>query len=53
MQAVRSVGLGGHYLCADAILALRGGGQPAQALEILAQEREADLLVKGDSVDRL
>lgn len=35
VQAVRSVGLGGHYLCADAIRALRGGGQPAQALEIL------------------
>lgn len=38
VQAVRSVGLGGHYLCADAIRALRGGGQPARALEILTHE---------------
>lgn len=30
VQAVRSVGMGGHYLCADAIRALRGGGQPAR-----------------------
>lgn len=55
VQAVRSVGLGGHYLCADAIRALRGGGQPAQALEILTpREREVfDLLVKGDSVKEI
>lgn len=55
VQAVRSVGLGGHYLCADAIWALRGGGQPAQALEILTpREREVfDLLVKGDSVKEI
>ncbi len=25
VQAVRSVGMGGHYLCADAVKALRGG----------------------------
>lgn len=55
VQAVRSVGLGGHYLCADAIRALRGDGQPAQALEILTpREREVfDLLVKGDSVKEI
>ncbi|EKJ06901.1 response regulator [Escherichia coli EC1856] len=55
VQAVRSVGLGGHYLCADAIRALRGGGQPAQALEILTpREREVfELLVKGDSVKEI
>ena len=55
VQAVRSVGMGGHYLCADAIRALRGGGQPAQALEILTpREREVfDLLVKGDSVKEI
>ena len=55
VQAVRSVGLGGPYLCADAIRALRGGGQPAQALEILTpREREVfDLLVKGDSVKEI
>ena len=55
VQAVRSVGLGGHYLCADAIRALRGGGQPAQALVILTT-RERDvfvLLVKGDSVKEI
>ncbi|EPC2470324.1 response regulator [Escherichia coli] len=55
VQAVRSVGLDGHYLCADAIRALRGGGQPAQALEILTpREREVfELLVKGDSVKEI
>ncbi|EOQ2905047.1 response regulator [Escherichia coli] len=55
VQAVRSVGLGGHYLCADAIRALRGGGQPTQALEILTpREREVfELLVKGDSVKEI
>ena len=55
VQAVRSVGMVGHYLCADAIRALRGGGQPAQALEILTpREREVfDLLVKGDSVKEI
>lgn len=52
VQAVRTVGLGGHYLCADALRALRHAGQPAKALEILTpREREVfDLLVKGESV---
>lgn len=35
VQAVRSVGMRGHYLCADALRALRGGHQPAQVLEVL------------------
>lgn len=54
VQAVRSVGMGGHYLCADALRALRGGEQPAQVLEVLTpREREVfELLVKGDSVKR-
>ncbi len=25
VQAVRTIGMGGHYLCADAVKALRGG----------------------------
>ncbi|HHT0126238.1 TPA: response regulator [Raoultella planticola] len=52
VQAVRSVGMGGHYLCADA---LRGGEQPARVLEGLTpREREVfDLLVKGDSVKEI
>lgn len=52
VQAVRTVGMGGHYLCADALRALRHPGQPAKALEILTpREREVfDLLVKGESV---
>ena len=55
MQAVRSVGMGGHYLCADALRALRGGEQPARVLEGLTpREREVfDLLVKGDSVKEI
>ena len=55
VQAVRSVGMGGHYLCADALRALRGGEQPAQVLEVLTpREREVfDLLVKGDSVKEI
>ena len=55
VQAVRSVGMGGHYLCADALRALRGGEQPAQVLEVLTpREREIfDLLVKGDSVKEI
>ncbi|MCE9762163.1 response regulator transcription factor [Citrobacter portucalensis] len=55
VQAVRSVGMGGHYLCADALRALRGGDQPAQVLEVLTpREREVfDLLVKGDSVKEI
>lgn len=52
VQAVRAVGMGGHYLCADALRALRGGAQPAKVLEVLTpREREIfDLLVKGESV---
>lgn len=52
VQAVRSVGLGGHYLCADALRALRGDAKPARVLEVLTpREREVfDLLVKGESV---
>ena len=55
VQAVRSVGLGGHYLCADALRALRGGQQPSPVLDILTpREREVfDLLVKGDSVKEI
>jgi len=33
VQAVRSVGMGGHYLCADALRALRGGEQPGKVLD--------------------
>lgn len=52
VHAVRSVGLGGHYLCADALKALRGGAQPARVLQVLTpREREVfDLLVRGESV---
>lgn len=52
VRAVRSVGLGGHYLCADALKALRGGIEPVKVLASLTpREREVfDLLVKGDSV---
>jgi two-component system uhpT operon response regulator UhpA len=52
VRAVRSVGLGGHYLCADALKALRGGIEPNKVLASLTpREREVfDLLVKGDSV---
>lgn len=52
VHAVRSVGLGGHYLCADALKALRGGEQPARVLQVLTpREREVfDLLVRGESV---
>ncbi|MBW7983084.1 response regulator transcription factor [Enterobacillus tribolii] len=52
VQAVRSVGLGGHYLCSDALRALRGDTQPAKVLEVLTpREREVfELLVKGESV---
>ena len=55
VQAVRSVGMGGHYLCADALWALRGGAKPAQVLEVLTpREREVfDLLVKRDSVKEI
>lgn len=35
VHAVRSVGLGGHYLCADALKALRGGAEPARVLQVL------------------
>lgn len=52
VHAVRSVGLGGHYLCADALKALRGGAQPARVLQVLTpREREVfELLVRGESV---
>ncbi|MNZ39252.1 Transcriptional regulatory protein UhpA [compost metagenome] len=52
VQAVRSVGMGGHYLCADAVKALRGGQPAAKVLDVLTpREREVfDLLVKGESV---
>lgn len=55
VQAVRTVGIGGHYLCADALRALRHAGQPAKALEGLTpREREVfDLLVKGTSVKHI
>ncbi len=55
VRAVRSVGLGGHYLCADALKALRGGTQPVKVLSTLTpREREVfDLLVKGDSVKEI
>ncbi|ACY84171.1 response regulator [Edwardsiella piscicida] len=55
VQAVRSVSMGGHYLCADALRALRGGEPAAEALKILTpREREIfALLVKGDSVKRI
>lgn len=55
VQAVRAVGMGGHYLCADALRALRHAGQPAKVLEGLTpREREVfDLLVKGESVKHI
>ncbi|SFR04243.1 MULTISPECIES: response regulator transcription factor [unclassified Enterobacter] len=55
VQAVRSVGMGGHYLCADALRALRGGEQPGKVLDVLTpREREVfELLVKGDSVKEI
>lgn len=55
VQAVRSVGVGGHYLCADALNALRGGEQPPRALSALTpREREVfERLVRGDSVKEI
>ena len=55
VQAVRSVGLGGHYLCADALRALRGGEPSSPVLaELTPREREVfDLLIKGDSVKEI
>ena len=55
VQAVRSVGMGGHYLCADAVKALRGGEPMPKALEALTpREREVfELLVKGESVKEI
>lgn len=55
VQAVRAVGIGGHYLCADAIKALRGGEPMPKALEALTpREREVfELLVKGESVKEI
>ncbi|MFV5238572.1 response regulator [Enterobacter mori] len=55
VQAVRAAGMGGHYLCADAIKALRGGEPMPKALEALTpREREVfELLVKGESVKEI
>ncbi|MTH46203.1 response regulator transcription factor [Intestinirhabdus alba] len=55
VRAVRAVGMGGHYLCADALRALRGGEQPPRALAALTpREREVfALLVKGESVKEI
>jgi len=55
VQAVRSVGMGGHYLCADAVKALRGGEPTSQALAALTpREKEVfELLVHGDSVKEI
>ncbi len=55
VQAVRTVGMGGHYLCADALKALRGGEPTAKVLSVLTpREREVfELLVKGDSVKEI
>ncbi|HDR2759728.1 TPA: response regulator transcription factor [Enterobacter mori] len=55
VQAVRAVGMGGHYRCADAIKALRGGEPMPKALEALTpREREVfELLVKGESVKEI
>ncbi|MFB2865610.1 response regulator [Aeromonas jandaei] len=55
VQAVRSVGTGGHYLCADAVKALRGGEPgPTVLSELTPREREVfELLVKGDSVKEI
>ncbi|WP_058910056.1 response regulator transcription factor [Entomohabitans teleogrylli] len=52
VQAIRSVATGGHYLCTDALRALRGGRQVNDALAVLTpREKEVfDLLVKGESV---
>lgn len=55
VQAVRSVGMGGHYLCADAVKALRGGEPVSQALAVLTpREKEVfELLVQGKSVKEI
>jgi two-component system uhpT operon response regulator UhpA len=55
VQAVRSVGMGGHYLCADAVKALRGGEPAPNVLDVLTpREREVfELLVKGESVKEI
>ncbi|WNY88445.1 response regulator transcription factor [Leclercia adecarboxylata] len=55
VQAVRSVGMGGHYLCADAVKALRGGEPVSQALTVLTpREKEVfELLVQGKSVKEI
>ena len=55
VQAVRAVGMGGHYLCADAVKALRGGEPMPKALEALTpREREVfELLVKGESAKEI
>nr|WP_318382437.1 response regulator transcription factor [uncultured Enterobacter sp.] len=55
VQAVRSVGMGGQYLCNDALRALRGGHPPDKVLHGLTpREREVfDLLIKGESVKEI
>lgn len=55
VQAVRSVGLGGHYLCTDALRALRGGERTTPALDVLTpREQEVfTLLVQGHSVKEI
>jgi len=55
VQAVRSVGMGGHYLCADAVKALRGGEPVSRALAGLTpREKEVfELLVQGESVKEI
>lgn len=52
VHAVRSVGLGGHYLCSDALKALCGGERSPAVLDALTpREREVfTLLVQGHSV---
>jgi two-component system uhpT operon response regulator UhpA len=55
VHAVRAVGMGGHYLCSDALRALRHAGQPAKVLEVLTpREHEVfDWLIKGESVKHI
>ena len=55
VHAVRSVGLGGHYLCSDALKALRGTERTPAVLDALTpREREVfTLLVQGHSVKEI
>lgn len=55
LQAVRSVGMGGHYLCTDALNALRCNESPPKSLgELTPREHEIfKLLVKGKSVKEI